>query len=310
MNDSDRAAPAKPALTRAQKVLQRTKVGGALALALAGLLWAASTAYGHWITLATATGLTGWCVFEATRMGLLGSARAVRGATVTTALMAMLFATGPLLPVVGSAPASLQMLVEALIFAVPGVAFAGIGAGDDGADGGRARVAMPSVQILPLLCLPLFFLVSLRAYGGVGALAAVVALAKLGDVAGYYVGNAMGKRHPFPNLSPGKTVAGCVGSLVAGTAAGAGFAAAGWLGEPRLGVFSGLLLGALVNVAAQAGDLLESWLKRRAGVKDSGTTFGPSGGMLDLVDSFLLAAPLAATIGPLLFRWGTSSPTH
>jgi len=56
-------------------------------------------------------------------------------------------------------------------------------------------------------------------------------------------------------------------------------------------------------VLAQAGDLLESALKRRAKVKDSGTTFGPSGGMLDLVDSLLLSAPVIALLWPVLFHW-------
>lgn len=303
-----RDGTAKPALTRAQKIVQRTKVGGALAVVVAAVLWSASTAYGHVITLLFATGLTGWSTLEASRMGLLGSARAVQGAAATIFLMAVLFATGPLSTGDDLPPAPLQMLLGALIVALPGVSFAGIGGRADAEGEEGAQIAMPGVQIIPLLCLPLFFLVSLRAYGGAAALASVVALAKLGDVAGYYVGNALGKRHPFPRLSPGKTVAGCVGSLVAGTAAGAGFSAAGWLGDPRFGLLSGLVLGALVNVAAQAGDLLESALKRRAGVKDSGTTFGPSGGVLDLVDSFLLAAPLAATIGPLLFWWGTTAP--
>jgi phosphatidate cytidylyltransferase len=58
-----------------------------------------------------------------------------------------------------------------------------------------------------------------------------------------------------------------------------------------------------LNVAAQAGDLLESALKRRCGVKDSATTFGPSGGVLDLVDSLTCVAPLALVAGPLLFHW-------
>ena len=65
---------------------------------------------------------------------------------------------------------------------------------------------------------------------------------------------------------------------------------------------SGVVLGLVVNVTAQAGDLMESGFKRRAQVKDSGTTFGPSGGMLDLVDSLLLSAPLVAFLWPLLFE--------
>ena len=75
----------------------------------------------------------------------------------------------------------------------------------------------------------------------------------------------------------------------------------GCLPAARFGVASGLLAGATINVAGQAGDLLESRVKRAAGVKDSGTTFGPSGGMLDLVDSLLLTLPAAILVWPVLF---------
>ena len=84
-----------------------------------------------------------------------------------------------------------------------------------------------------------------------------------------------------------------------------GLVLGGVLDGARFGVASGLLLGLVVNLTAQAGDLLESRFKRRAQVKDSGTTFGPSGGMLDLVDSLLLSAPLVALLWPLLFELPT-----
>ena len=241
-------------------------------------------------------------------MGLFRNGRVLHGAFVALACMAGALGFG-LSP--GRIDAPLFPLVVALLAAALGVAISKIPGGGSprhgeagrGADTSPGQLALPAHVIIPLVSLPLFFLVPLRSHGGALALAAIVVLAKLGDVAGYYVGNAFGKRHPFQNLSPGKTVEGCLGSLVAGTIAGAVFSKLGWLLEPRFGLFSGLLLGALVNLSAQAGDLLESSLKRRAGVKDSGVTFGPSGGMLDLVDSFLLAAPLAATIGPYLFHW-------
>ena len=68
------------------------------------------------------------------------------------------------------------------------------------------------------------------------------------------------------------------------------------------GVASVLAAAALVNLASQAGDLLESAAKRQARVKDSGTLFGPSGGFLDLVDSLLLSVPVALLTWPLLFE--------
>ena len=60
---------------------------------------------------------------------------------------------------------------------------------------------------------------------------------------------------------------------------------------------AGALIGAVMNFAAQAGDLMESWVKRRSSVKDSGATFGPSGGFLDLLDSFFFTIPVAIWIG-------------
>lgn len=134
-----------------------------------------------------------------------------------------------------------------------------------------------------------------------GGLVALLVLSKVGDIAGYYVGNAIGKHHPFPNLSKGKTVEGCVGSLVAGTLAGAVFVWLGHLPDFPFGLLGGCAAGLVVNLAAQAGDLLESAVKRNAGVKDSSTWFGPSGGVLDLVDSVLFTVPAALVVWPLIF---------
>jgi len=136
---------------------------------------------------------------------------------------------------------------------------------------------------------------------GTAGLVALLVLSKIGDTAGYYVGSAIGRRHPFPNISPGKTVAGCVASLVAATAVGGVFVQCGLLPDGRWGLAGGLLLGALLNLAAQAGDLFESWIKRRAGVKDSSTCFGPSGGLLDQLDSVLFSIPVGIVLFPLLF---------
>ena len=132
-------------------------------------------------------------------------------------------------------------------------------------------------------------------------LVALLALSKIGDTAAYYVGNAIGKHHPFPKISPGKTTAGCVASFVTATAVGAALAWFGVLPREPFGIAGGLVAGALINIAAQAGDLLESWIKRRAGVKDSSSAFGPSGGMLDQIDSLLVSIPVALATWPWIF---------
>jgi phosphatidate cytidylyltransferase len=108
------------------------------------------------------------------------------------------------------------------------------------------------------------------------------------DTAAYFTGRRFG-RHPFmAHISPAKTLEGVVGGLVVAAVAGAVFVAA--LGRPWL---AGLVFGVVLAAAAQAGDLAESMLKRAAGAKESGTLIPGHGGMLDRIDSFLFAAPVA-----------------
>ena len=118
------------------------------------------------------------------------------------------------------------------------------------------------------------------------------------------MGKSIGKSHPFPSISPNKTTAGCVASLLAGAALGGLLVQSGVLSNAPGGAWgpvTGVLAGILINLAAQAGDLLESWVKRRAGVKDSSAWMGPSGGLLDLTDSLMLTIPTALLSWPLLF---------
>ncbi len=112
------------------------------------------------------------------------------------------------------------------------------------------------------------------------------------DVVAYFVGSTVGGRKIVPRLSPGKTWVGTIAGIVA-----SGAVVVLW-SRPGLGLTrSSLALAALIGPAAFGGDLLESWVKRRAGVKDSGTLLPGHGGMLDRIDSLLGAAPVvAATI--------------
>ena len=165
---------------------------------------------------------------------------------------------------------------------------------------GKGRASRPSSAAwLALWILPaLYGLVWVDHHWGVPGLLMLIVLSKIGDIFGYFVGRQIGVRHPFPGISPNKTVAGCVASLVAGVAAGALFAAFDYPVDWKGGILGGALLGLALNLAAQAGDLFESWVKRRAGVKDSSTIFGPSGGVLDVVDSLLFTVPLALLVLP------------
>jgi phosphatidate cytidylyltransferase len=121
-----------------------------------------------------------------------------------------------------------------------------------------------------------------------------------GDIAALYVGRSLGKHKMAPTLSPNKSWEGAVGSL-AGSLAAAGIllglsnTLAEWNIE-RLSFhgeawYCWLALAALINLAAQAGDLAESAIKRSVGAKDSGTMVPGHGGVLDRIDAMILAAP-------------------
>lgn len=109
------------------------------------------------------------------------------------------------------------------------------------------------------------------------------------DTGAYLIGRLIGRRRLVEHISPSKTVEGVAGGLILSTI-GAGIGA--WL--IGLEPWHPLVMGPLVGLAAQAGDLAESMLKRAAGRKESGFLVPGHGGILDRVDSFLFAAPMLA----------------
>jgi phosphatidate cytidylyltransferase len=132
------------------------------------------------------------------------------------------------------------------------------------------------------------FLVLLRQGAmGLGTAFWVMAVVWVGDAAAYGAGSLFGGWRLVPGISPGKTLTGFVAGFLFGMATALAL-------HPLVGLGLGATAaaGALVVVAAQFGDLAESLLKRRAGVKDSGTLLPGHGGILDRFDGVLLAAPV------------------
>lgn len=110
------------------------------------------------------------------------------------------------------------------------------------------------------------------------------------DIGAYFAGRTFGKRKLAPSISPNKTVEGLYGGIAAAALFGGAWVLATGLGKPLI------VLAPLLAIAAQAGDLFESGMKRRAGVKDSGTWLPGHGGILDRLDGLVAVAPFAALL--------------
>ena len=108
------------------------------------------------------------------------------------------------------------------------------------------------------------------------------------DVGAYFVGRAYGRAKLAPSISPNKTVAGLFGGVAAATVL-----ASAWVWFADLNPVL-LALAPVFALAAQAGDLFESWMKRRAGIKDSGRWLPGHGGLLDRLDGLMPVAVLTA----------------
>ncbi len=122
----------------------------------------------------------------------------------------------------------------------------------------------------------------------------LIVVTKITDVAAYFVGRLWGRIKLAPFLSPKKTIEGAVAGFVCATICSIGMSLMGaWIDSPlfHLPMLSAIILGMCVGLAGEVGDLAESLLKRDALVKDSNNLPG-LGGILDMVDSLLLTAPI------------------
>jgi phosphatidate cytidylyltransferase len=178
----------------------------------------------------------------------------------------------------------------------------------------RATPAWP-LRLLAILAGALYFGGAAAILMGAGKflLVLVVGIAAFTDTGAFFAGRAIGGPKIAPKISPSKTWAGLAGGMVASAAWVFAwvFLIDAQLGWPRFDVglnlsventTGGIVLGALLAVVAQAGDFLESWLKRRAGVKDSSRMIPGHGGVFDRIDGLvpvvLVAGAIAASMAP------------
>lgn len=144
----------------------------------------------------------------------------------------------------------------------------------------------------------LTFVIQLRLLGGIRALVSLIAIVKMCDTGAYTVGRLIGRHKLVPVLSPGKTIEGAIGGLLFALVASACVfyawpAAKSPANTVTTAWWGWLAYGLLVGVAGILGDLAESLLKRDLGRKDSSNWLPGFGGVLDIMDSILLAAPVA-----------------
>ena len=187
---------------------------------------------------------------------------------------------------VGSSPRAdmLPLLLLALVVAV-GVLVLSAGPPDP------AVLARSAIALMaPLYVgLPLGAIARVRLVHGARVVSVLAAMVIASDSAQYFVGRLVGRRRLAPLVSPGKTVEGALGGIVAAALVGATLGVQ-WI--PGVTMRSGTLLGLLVAGFGIAGDLFESMLKRGAGVKDSSSFIPGHGGVLDRIDSWLFAGPV------------------
>ena len=171
--------------------------------------------------------------------------------------------------------------------------------------------AAASVFAFAYIAMPMALLVEIRRQPA-GAIWVIYLLLAVwaGDIFAYFVGKSLGRHRMSPRISPKKTWEGAIASILASILVGtlwfqhapqisdallrAGLIdrRSGMFGLEQPHLWPIILLSAIVNIAAQLGDLVESLIKRGAGVKDSGSILPGHGGMLDRIDAMLFAVPV------------------
>jgi phosphatidate cytidylyltransferase len=271
------AAPAAAAELGARNLLTRVIVALVLAPTAIAIAYAGGWLWTALVTLAAIGLYVEW-------LAIVGKARSTRVVVVGVAALAI----AGLCLALGRIEASLVVLMlglvavgavtpERRIWAIAGFGYAAV-----------AELASVLLRLDPKM--------------GFAALMFVFLVVWVTDIGGYFAGRSIGGPKLWPRVSPKKTWAGALGGFVASLVVAAGFAALDPnKADPQLmlKMTSLLLLGAILSIASQLGDLFESAVKRRFGVKDSSHIIPGHGGLLDRLDGFVAAVALAGIFGLL-----------
>ena len=222
-------------------------------------------------------GIAGWGLLEFYRMTASAPA---------PGRLAMLIAIS-ILPVLASVSARPEFVLAALYASLLLLVLTGLNQPAPAENGlhflGNGSLATLYISFCPAHLVLLRFLPQ-----GADWLLVLTAITAGGDTGAYYIGTAFGRHKLCPGISPKKTVEGALGGIVAGTL---GAVAAGWFLLPQESPWLIALVALLLSLVGIAGDLAESVIKRCVRVKDSGRVLSGHGGVLDRVDSLLLAGP-------------------
>jgi phosphatidate cytidylyltransferase len=263
------AAPAAAAERGSRNLLTRVAAALVLAPAVIAIAWAGGWFWTGLVTLTTIGLYVEWLM-------VIGAARTTR--VVAAGIIAL--AVSGLCLALGRLDVSLAVLALGLV----GVTLLSTAPRGWAATGFCYAAAAQIASVL----------VRLDPAAGFVALIMVLLIVWVTDIGGYFAGRGIGGPKLWPRVSPKKTWAGAIGGFIASLAIAAVFAS---LGFGKMGPL--LLLGAVLSIASQLGDLFESAVKRRFGVKDSSQIIPGHGGLLDRLDGFVAAIALAALIGML-----------
>jgi phosphatidate cytidylyltransferase len=263
------AAPAAAVERGSRNLLNRVAAALVLAPTAIAIAWAGGWFWSVLVTLAAIGLYVEWLM-------VIGAARTTR--VVAAGIVAL--AIGGLCLALGRLEVALAVLALGLI----GVALLSTEKRGWAATGFCYAAAAEIASVL----------VRLDAVAGFVALILVLLIVWVTDIGGYFAGRGIGGPKLWPRVSPKKTWAGAIGGFIASLAIAAAFAGFGFGKMAPL-----LLLGAVLSIASQLGDLFESAVKRRFGVKDSSQIIPGHGGLLDRLDGFVAAIALAALIGIL-----------